>query len=709
MAKGETADRWTVEGKPVEQELQRSEECLRLLIQSVKDYAIFSLDPGGRVASWNAGAEEIKGYHPEEIIGQHFSRFYPDEDLRRGKPERALAVAEAEGRYEEEGWRVRKDGSCFWANVVITRLDDDQGRLRGFAKVVRDVSERRQAERELRKSEERLRMLVGSVRDAGIFSLDPGGGVASWNAGAEEIKGYHAEEIIGQHFSRFYPDEDLRRGKPERALAVAEAEGRYEEEGWRVRKDGSCFWANVVITRLDDDQGRLRGFAKVVRDVSERRRLELELAHQGLHDGLTGLANRTLFLDRVGVALARSRRHESGVAVLFLDLDRFKVVNDSLGHAAGDRLLVQVASRITDVVRPADSVGRFGGDEFTVLCEEVGAEQAVAIAERIAEAVERPVIVAGREIVVSASIGIVLATAGETAEALVRDAHAAMYRAKECGRGRYEVFDERMRVWAVDRLNLELRLRRAIEEDGFHVVYQPQVSLRTGEILGVEALVRWDQERYGSLGPAQFIPVAEETGLIVPLGAFVLAEACRQATRWRSAYPNRSALRVAVNLSLAQLADRDFVRLVETILDETRIDPATLCLEITETVLMSDSPSVTTALTALSDLGVRLAIDDFGTGYSSLGYIRRFPVSSLKVDALFVQGLGRRKDDAAIVAAVAGMGKALGLGVVAEGVESPDQCKELQALGCECAQGYYFGRPRPADAIDALLCDAGGG
>ena len=554
-----------------------------------------------------------------------------------------------------------------------------------------------------RESEERFRQLVEGTRDYAILMLDPDGHVLSWNAGAERINGYSAEEIIGEHFSRFYPPEDLERDKPASELRRAKEKGRYEWEGWRLRKDGSCLWSHVIITALHADDGRLRGFSKVTQDVTARKQLEDQLTHQALHDALTGLPNRKLFLDQVGMALRRAKRSGSCTAVLFVDLDRFKLVNDSLGHAAGDELLRAVAGRLIDAVREIDTVARLAGDEFNVLCEEIDVFGAVTVAERISAGLAEPFEIAGEEVFAGASIGIALGGGEEKdAHAMLHEADAAMYEAKKGGRAGYALFDERLRSRAAERLRAEATLRRAIERDELRVVYQPLLNVASGEVVGAEALVRWDQSEGPLVSPAAFIPLAEETGLIVPLGAFVLEKACRQAVRWNCAGQREAKLAVAVNVSARQLKN-GFPEEMRAALATSGADPTTICLEVTESTLMRDTEAMSAQLATLSELGVELAIDDFGTGYSSLSYLRHFPIDTLKVDRSFVEGLGERADDRALVTAITSMAHALDLTVVAEGVETPAQLSALRELDCDLAQGYYFARPGPVEAIDDLL------
>ena len=485
----------------------------------------------------------------------------------------------------------------------------------------------------------------------------------------------------------------------------------------------------VVLSGLDDEDVALRAVqggaqdylikgrvdhhlvSRSIRYAIERKRAEVELTHQALHDALTGLPNRVLFLDRLKLALARSARRSTHVAVLFLDLDRFKLINDSLGHEAGDAVLVDVATRLQNALRPGDTVSRFGGDEFTALCEDVPSERAVLmIAERMTEAVGLPFALSesegGGETFLTASIGIAMAEGTEepdgSAESLVRDADAAMYRAKERGKSRVELFDERLRERAVQRLSIESALHRALERDELRLHYQPQVDLGSGRIVAWEALVRWEHPERGLLAPTEFVPVAEETGLIVPLGLWVLEEACRQAERWTSLPDAVPDPVMGVNLSARQLTSPDLLEMVARALAGAGLEPSRLCLEVTESVVMEDAGGSVETLEALRDMGVQLAIDDFGSGYSALSSLKRFRVDVLKVDRAFVTGLGRDTTDGPIMAAIIDLTHALGVRAVGEGVERADQLAVLRALGCDLGQGFYFGRPQPPEVAEAM-------
>jgi diguanylate cyclase (GGDEF)-like protein len=453
-----------------------------------------------------------------------------------------------------------------------------------------------------------------------------------------------------------------------------------------------------------EDVNFMQAIANVLANAIERRRTEEQTQHEALHDSLTGLPNRSLFLDRLQHSLSVAARRRTTIAVLFLDLDQFKLVNDSLGHAAGDELLAAVAPRIEQALRPGDTVARFGGDEFAVLAEDVRNEHgATRIAERIAEALARPFILREREHFASASIGISIGTGAEEPEALIRDADAALYRAKDHGRGGYEIFDEVMRSRVIEHMQTENDLRRALQRQEFVIHYQPVVSLSDGSIVSMEALLRWDHPERGLIGPLAFIPVAEESRLIVPIGRWVVEQACRQAANWQRLRPDSAPISVAVNLSARQLADPELIPHIEGSISANGLDPATLWLELTETTLLDDIAYVERTLAALERLGVRLVLDDFGVGFSSLGYIKRLPLSMVKLDRTFVENVTESPHDAAIVRAVSEMAETIGIGVVAEGVETEEQVRVARDLGCGYAQGFHFAEPVPASYVERLF------
>ena len=452
--------------------------------------------------------------------------------------------------------------------------------------------------------------------------------------------------------------------------------------------------------------------ANVLADALERHSADEALRHRVLHDSLTGLPNRLSFVDSLRDALRRSIASGSPVGILFLDLDHFKLINDSIGHHAGDDLLQAVAPRLRAHLRPGDIVARFGGDEFGILVDRLADEdEAIAIADRVAVAFSEPYSMGGADHFVTASIGIAVARPSGRepvdAELLIRDADAAMYRAKERGRGRCEVFDAAMRARAVSRLETERELRHALGRKELELHYQPVIALGSGEIVGLEALVRWNHPRRGLLDPGEFVSIAEDSGLIEPIGRWVQETACRQALGWHELRPDQRPLDISVNLSARQVAHRDLAGSVREILTRTGLDPVNLRLEVTESVLVDESASATATLEALSEIGVRLVLDDFGTGYSSLAYLNRFPFDALKIDRSFVEGLGIEQERTAIVEAVIGMARALSLDAIAEGVENEAQLSELRRLGCDFAQGHLFSRPLAPQKVTDLLREGG--
>jgi diguanylate cyclase (GGDEF)-like protein len=488
---------------------------------------------------------------------------------------------------------------------------------------------------------------------------------------------------------------------------------------------GVAVWrASVSRRRLraaDDAVGALRASEKRMRAVietagdafigmDERKRLEDELTRQALHDPVTGLPNRTLLLDRLGHALTRGERGGAPVTVLFLDLDDFKTVNDSVGHAAGDRLLGAVAERLVDLIRPPDTVARLGGDEFAVLLEDTRTVDGVRVARRLGDALDTPFLLDGHQVFARASVGVASGDPGQqTADDVLRNADLAMYIAKGRGKARYAVFESGMHAAVVERLELEADLRQALGRGEFFLRYQPVVRLADGSVVGMEALIRWKRAGGDVVSPDQFIPVAEETGLIRDIGRWVLQEACWQAAAWQAEHTPTPALRLSVNLSARHLQDPGLVKDVEAVLAASGLDPACLVIEITESLLMSEPDVAIQRLGDLKHLGVKLAIDDFGTGYSSLSYLRRFPVDVLKVDRSFVTALGRDPGDAALTHAIVKLGQTLQLRVVAEGIETAAQLAELQALECEYGQGYLFAPPLATDAMSVVLADAAQG
>ena len=563
-------------------------------------------------------------------------------------------------------------------------------------------------EQAARDSEARFRALVQHASDV-ITIVDDAGCVRYASPALERVLRLDTLRVIGSPFAeQVHPDD-----RP-RALDALLQAGRQPGSTGPVtlrlrRDDGAWRTMDCVMTNLTAEP-TVAGVVVTSRDVTERAELEAQLAHQAYHDPLTGLANRALLRDRVRHALARQERRPDRVSLLFLDLDDFKTVNDSLGHEAGDRLLVLVAERLRNATRGCDTVARLGGDEFAVLLEATRDDaDAVAVAERVLQALTAPIVLDGSEVAVGGSVGIARAGDEDGADELLRNADVAMYRAKQRGQGGYEIFAPEMHAALLDRLELEADLRRALADGScadFLVLYQPIVRLDEATVSGLEALVRWQHPRRGLLAPAEFIAAAEATALIVPLGRWVLRQACHQMAAWQrrtAVAPDGTLLTLTVNISGRQLQDPDLVRDVEAALRDSGIVPSSLVLEITETVIMRDTQANLGTLHALKALGARLAIDDFGTGYSSLGYLKQFPIDILKIDKTFVDGVSRGGSEAALARTIVALGDSLALHCVAEGIEADDQREHLQALGCEYGQGYLFAQPLTAEAADAVL------
>jgi diguanylate cyclase (GGDEF)-like protein/PAS domain S-box-containing protein len=550
-----------------------------------------------------------------------------------------------------------------------------------------------------RESEQRFGTLVQHASDL-ITVLDADATVLYQSPSIERVLGYAPQDVIGTRFDHLLDPDEKSRLLHLLADGAAYAGSETEVLECSLRhRDGTLRQFEVLHTNLLDDEA-VRGIVLNSRDVSERKAFEEQLAHQAFHDPVTNLANRALFAERVRHAVARNRREQSGIAVIFMDLDDFKTINDSLGHAAGDEVLIEVAKRVATSIRVSDTAARFGGDEFAILLEDISnAQEAADTAERILEALLEPLRLEHKELVVRSSLGIsvVEGDASPDADELIRNADAAMYIAKRDGKGGYRLFEPAMHEGVLARLELRADLQRAMTTDQLELHYQPVVRLQDGSVSGVEALLRWNHPERGQVGPDEFIPLAEEMGLIVPIGRWVLREGCRQAKAIQELVPHDPPLTMAVNLSVKQLQHSDIVADVRDALEDSGLPPASLTLEITETVMMTDTDLAVQRLQELRALGVRLAMDDFGTGYSSLSYLSRFPVDVLKMDRSFLAA-GASPEASGLANAVVALGQTLRLDVVAEGIEYPEQWATLRELGCGLGQGFYFARPMDADA-----------
>ena len=618
-------------------------------------------------------------------------------DSERVRSERERAELES-GRARSQAERARREAAMGRLGRMALRVADRQALLdEAVALITATLDVEHGAILELEAGGERVRLAAGAGR-----AVDPQCDPEELPAEDRLLTGWvlAGEEpvVVWEWASERRFEAGALRARGIRSTAVAAIRGRTGAFGIIGVHSGA-----VGAFTAEDGQW-LASMADLLASALDRDDSEARMRHQSLHDALTGLPNRSLFYDRIEHAFARAQRSESFVAVFLLDIDQFKTINDSLGHEAGDDLLIALSARLQHVIRGSDTVARLGGDEFVVVCEVESESEAFAVAERIADAWERPIpVAAGGEIFVSASIGITLTQRPQTAETMLREADAAMYRAKDGGRGRYELFDEEMRQHAFVRLRTESDLRRAVERGQFRVHYQPIFDVSEHRLLGVEALVRWDRPGNGIVGPADFIGLTEETGLIAPLGRWVLEQATAQVAAWRERFVGAADLGVTVNVSGRQLARPEFLAEVEAALEHSGLRPGTLGLEITESVLLKDASLPRSTLEAIRGLGVRVLLDDFGTGYSSLSRLKGIPVDAIKVDRSFVSGLGAEEDDTAIVSAIVDIADSLGLGTIAEGVETVEQLEALQGLGCHGAQGYLFAAPMCAAEFEELL------
>ncbi len=676
----------------------RAQTRERLLARTIahSPAAIIVTDAAGRIEFVNQRFTENTGYTAEEAIGQRpaliASGQTPVEvyaDLWRT----ILAGQEWSG----ELLNRHKSGELRWHNVRIMPIVGPHDRVEYFVSIQEDVTDRK-------RGEESLRLSAKVFADSGeaIMITDAQNRIVSVNRAFSEITGFSADEVLGEnprllasgrHDGEFFAN----------LWQVLAATGRWQGEIWDRRKNGEVYPKWLGISAVRDAHGCLTHYLAVFSDITQRKAAEERISFLAYHDPLTGLPNRVLLRDRFEQAMAFAQRSGAAVALLFLDLDRFKAVNDTLGHTAGDALLQAVAVRLQECVRQTDTISRQGGDEFAIVLTDLrGSEVAAEVARKILDRLAEPISIGGHVLTTSFSIGISLYPSdGQDFDTLLKEADTAMYCAKDAGRNAYRFFAESMNVGVAATLALHNRLADAVRANEFELHYQPQVDMRTGRICGCEALLRWNSKELGWMLPGGFITAAEETGLIVPIGAWVLREACRQAAAWRGA--GLQEIVVSVNLSAIQFRRDNLVDTVRQALAESGLPPGCLELELTESILVGHSESVLDTVRTLKELGVSLAIDDFGTGYSSLAYLKRFAVDRLKVDRSFIKDILVDPDDAAIVRAVIQMARSLKLDITAEGVETPQQATYLVAEGCHVAQGYHFGRPMPPADFARLL------
>lgn len=702
-----TAD--ITDAKRTEERLRAAEKRFRDLVENLPAVTYLQAHDDAATGIYIAPQiETLLGYTPEEWLADPdiWIRLIHPDDRERVRAEH-LRTNQTGEHFRLEYRMVARDGRVVWVLDDGQLVRDAEGRPLYWQGVFLDITSQKQAEEALTEQEVYFRSLVQNSSDLTVV-VDRQGAIAYVTPSAHSILGYAPHEMRA-----FTPADLIHPDDLEQASQIVTYVAQHGAMLLRARHaDGSWRHLEVVANDLTDDPV-VHGVVFNARDVTDRVRFEEALERQALHDTLTGLPNRLLFNDRLEHALARAHRTGETHAVLFLDVDRFKVINDSLGHAAGDALLVQFAARLAGCVREIDTVARQGGDEFIILLEGVGrAGEAVAVAERIIGSLRQPFDLGGQEVFVTGSVGIAVSKGGQIgAGDLLRMADIALHRAKSNGRAGYAIFDASMNVYSVERVALESDLQHAIDRGELRVYYQPEIDLCRGEIIAAEALVRWQHPRHGLLGPGDFIGLAEETGRILAIDQWVLGEACRQQRAWRERFGARAPRAISVNLSARQFQRGDLVHAVAAALADAGLPPQALRLEITESVLVQDVQATAETLRALRALGVQVAIDDFGMGYSSLSYLSCLAVDTVKIDKSFITGLGRtgasRPTDP-IVQAVAAMAHALGMQVTAEGIELDEQARRVRDAGCDAGQGYYFSRPLPPDQFVALL-EAGAG
>lgn len=678
----------------MEQVRSANEATLRAMMDN-SPYRVWLKDAEGCFLAVNKQFCTAHGMaSPEAVIGKTDRDVWPDELARKFSEQDSQVMTLREQKHSEE--RIVEGGQERWFGIFRTPILDPQGKVLGTTGFARDITARKKAEEQMRLTAK----IFESSHDS-IAVTDAHGNIESVNPAFSAITGYAAEEVIGKN------PRILQSGRqgPDFYEAMWKSlleNGFWTGEVWNRRKDGGFYAGWLSISALRDAEGNIEHFIGVTSDNTEYKAAQERIRQMAFYDQLTGLPNRCLLRDRVDRLFAQMRREETSFAIMFIDLDNFKRVNDSLGHHVGDLLLKEVASRLSSCVREVDTVSRQGGDEFVVLLPECDSDCAQGIAGRILASLSLPHDLDGHEVVATPSIGIsMFPRDARDFETLTKHADTALYRVKENGRAGFQFFIPEMNAAARKRLELENQLRKAVENGGFSLHYQPQVDRMHGRIVGMEALIRWNDPVLGNVPPDEFIPVAEENGLIVPIGAWVLREACAQNRRWQD--EGLPAVPVSVNVSAVQIHRPDFVGTVAGVLDDAGLSPGLLDLELTERVVMSDVDQSVQIMRELHALGVGLSIDDFGTGYSSLAYLKRFPLKTLKIDKSFVRDLETNPDDRTIATSIILLAHGLDVSVVAEGVENPLQLDILREQGCDTLQGYHFSRPLPADEFAAFF------
>jgi diguanylate cyclase (GGDEF)-like protein/PAS domain S-box-containing protein len=692
--------------REAEEALRVAEAKYRTMFQSATN-GIFQTSADGHYLGCNPALACIYGYESPEHLQNSVKDIKRQLYVEDGVRQRFIDLMARDGYVNEFESRIyRRDGSIIWISESARVVRDSAGSFLYYEGFVTDITSRKLAEEKLRESEERYALAVCGAND-GLWDWNLRTGEVYYSTRWKEMLGRAADQISAlpeEWFKRVHPD-DLDSLQTAIAAHRQQITPHLEVEHRLKHTDGGYRWMLVRGIAITDEAGQATRLAGSFTDITARKLAEEQLIRDALHDSLTGLPNRALFLDRLERSILRKTRDtQHTFAALFIDLDRFKVINDSLGHHAGDELLLVFAQRLGRCVRPTDTICRLGGDEFTVLLEDPREpDDAAGVAERILYALKQPFVIEGQEIFVTASIGIALSDGGYTRpQDVLRDADTAMYRAKAQGKARYQVFDAAMHTRAVKLLQIENDLRRAIDRNEFEMFYQPIVRIGPRNIKGFEALVRWRHPERGLISPADFIPVAEETGLIIPLGKWILFEACRQAAAWHREFPS-NPMDININLSGRQFSQSDLVEQVMDVLHQTQLPAKHLTLEITESVAMEHPDASVAMMERLKALGIQINIDDFGTGYSSLAYLQRLPLDAIKIDRSFIARMGQGTDNDEIIRTIVALAHTLKMKVTAEGIETLEQLNELESLNCENAQGFFLSRPIDSGAATEML------
>jgi len=710
--------------------LRDREQRLRGVLDTVAD-GIITIDEKGIIHSFNPAAESIFGYAEKEVVGQNVRIILPEPEseqdsgfLLRYLENDEARIGGVSGR-EETG--RRQDGTAFPVELSVTEMRHGHQRL--FTGIIRDITERKKAEEDLRKAHDELEVrvkertreltqevaerriaesrlkLAGEVIDNlndAVVILDPDFKITAVNPAYSLITGYPSEEVNGKR-PPFMESLKKNPEKYKKMMSDIQSPGHWEGEFWHQRKDGEEIAQRLSISAMTNEEGGIQQYAAIISDITERKRSEERIYFQANFDALTNLPNRTLFHDRLNNALPSHRRLKRKLGLMFIDLDGFKLVNDSLGHDIGDLLLKKAARRLEKCIRSGDTVARLGGDEFTVIMPNlIDPKHAPLVAQRVLNALSKSFNLKKHETFVSASIGVTIFPDDATdSNELLKNADTAMYRAKEQGKANYQFYTSDLNEEVKERMVLKNGLVKALEQDEFSLHYQPKLEIGSNRITGVEALMRWNNPTIGPISPVKFIPLLEETGQVVEVGEWAIRTACLQHRAWLKA--GLPAIRIAVNISARQLREDSFASIVDKIMKENNVAPDGLEIEITESMLMSDHAKAVTALGELHDMGIHIAMDDFGTGYSSLSYLKRFPIDTIKIDRSFVADIATDPDDAEIIKTIISMGKTLNRRIVAEGVETEDQLAILSEYDCDEIQGYFFSPPLPAEKITGFI------